>query len=56
MLHSMKGRRVEIVLGAFDAVDGEITDIDENWMKLKKKNSVVFVQIDKIRRIMVSGK
>ena len=56
MLHSLKGKRVEVVLGAFDAVDGEVTGIDENWLKLKKKNRSIFVQIDKIRRIMVSEK
>jgi len=52
----VKGRRVEVVLGAFDATDGEVIDLDENWMKLKKKNRVIYVQIDKIRRIMVSEK
>jgi len=52
----MKGKRAEIVLGAFDAVDGEVTDINEAWLKLKKKNKVIFVQIDKIRRIMISEK
>jgi hypothetical protein len=53
MLHSLKGKRVEIVLGAFDAVDGEVTEIDETWLKLRKKNRFIFVQVEKIRHIRV---
>ncbi|MDZ7684731.1 MAG: hypothetical protein U5O39_06755 [Gammaproteobacteria bacterium] len=52
----MKGKKVEIVLGAFDAVDGEVIDIDDNWLKLQKKNKLIFVQIEKIRRVMSSNK
>lgn len=44
---------MEIVLGAFDAVDGEVTEIDETWLKLRKKNKSIFVQIEKIRHILV---
>lgn len=53
MLHSMKGKRVEIVFGAFDAVDGEVTEIDTSWLKLRKKNKSIFVKIEKIRHFMV---
>ncbi|WP_158222410.1 DUF6897 domain-containing protein [Tamilnaduibacter salinus] len=56
MLDSMKGMKVEIVLGAFDAVEGEVTDIDDTWLKLKKKNKFIFVQIEKIRHITVAEK
>jgi transcription antitermination factor NusG len=51
MLHAVKGEKVEIVFGAFDAVDGEVVDVDEHWLKLRRKNRFVFVQIDKIIRL-----
>lgn len=55
MLNEMKGKKVEIVFSPFDAVDGEVVDVDENWLKLKKKNKVIFVQIDKIRHLRGSS-
>ncbi|MGM0632504.1 MAG: DUF6897 domain-containing protein [Pseudomonadota bacterium] len=54
MLQDMKGKKVEIIFGPFDAVDGEVTDIDENWLKLKRKKKIILVQIDEIRRIICS--
>ena len=55
MLQSMIGERVEIVLGPFDAVDGELMAIEDNWLKLKKKNKIHVVQIEKIRRIICAS-
>lgn len=54
MLEDMKGKKVEIIFGPLDAVDGEVTDIDENWLKLKRKKKIILVQIDEIRRIVCS--
>ena len=51
MLPAIKGRKVEVVLGVLDAVEGEVVDVDERWLTLRNKRKLVYVQIDKIRHL-----
>jgi len=51
MFQRLQGRKVEIVLGVFDAVDGEVVDADDRWLTLRRKGKLVYVQIDKIRHL-----
>lgn len=51
MLPDLKGKKVEIVLGVFDAVEGEVVHADERWLTLRNKRRFVYVQIDKIRHL-----
>lgn len=56
MLPDLKGKKVEIVLGVFDAVEGEVVDADERWLTLRNKRRLVYVQIDKIRHLACSNR
>jgi len=54
MFPELQGKRVEIVLGVFDALDGEVIEVDDRWLMLRRRKKLVYVQIDKIRHLSVT--
>ena len=57
MLSKLKGKRVYIVLGAgasCETITGEIFDVEDNWIIIKKKNKTEYAQIHMISKITVA--
>jgi len=56
MLEELKDRQVEVVLGAFDAVEGIVVRSDDHWLVLRRRKKLRYVQIDKIRHLSVADR
>ena len=57
MLQEIKGKRVIIYLNLSPwgdhRIKGEVIEVNDSWLKLKRKNTVEVVKIESIKRVTV---